>query len=53
MTEKDVFQFYNDVVKVIYCEVEARNNTLPVKKSKKICTFHSILKRYGYRKFTT
>ena len=30
MTEKDVFQFYNDVVKVIYCEVEARNNTLPV-----------------------
>ena len=27
MTEKDVFQFYNDVVKVIYCEVEARNNT--------------------------
>lgn len=30
MTEKDVYRFYNEFVKVIYSEIEARNNTLPV-----------------------
>jgi len=30
MTEKDVFQFYNDKVKILYSEIEARNNSLPV-----------------------
>ena len=30
MTEKDVYQFYNDRVKILYSEIEARNNTLPV-----------------------
>jgi hypothetical protein len=30
MTEKEVYQFYNDKVKVLYSEIEARKNTLPV-----------------------
>ena len=30
MTEKDVYQFYNDKVKILYSEIEARNNTLPI-----------------------
>jgi hypothetical protein len=30
MTEKDVYLFYNDKVKILYSEIEARNNTLPV-----------------------
>ena len=30
MKEKDIYQFYNDKVKVVYCEIEAKNNTLPV-----------------------
>jgi hypothetical protein len=29
MTEKDVYLFYNDRVKILYSEIEARNNTLP------------------------
>lgn len=45
MTEKDVFQFYNDVVKVIYCEVEARNNTLPVELLFEIHSAFDHLKR--------
>lgn len=27
---KDVFVFYRDYVKPLYCEIEARDNTLPV-----------------------
>ena len=30
MTEREVFQFYNDTVKVVYSEIEAKNNSLPV-----------------------
>ena len=30
MTQKDVYQLYEDVVKPLYCEIEAQNNTLPV-----------------------
>jgi hypothetical protein len=30
MTEKDVYQFYNDKVKILYSEIEARNNSLPI-----------------------
>ena len=30
MTEKDVYVFYNDKVKILYSEIEALNNTLPV-----------------------
>jgi len=30
MTEKEVYFFYNDKVKLIYSEIEGRNNSLPV-----------------------
>ena len=30
MTEKDVYLFYNEKVKILYSEIEARNNSLPV-----------------------
>lgn len=30
MTEREVFQFYNDYVKIIYSEIEAKRNSLPV-----------------------
>jgi len=30
MTEKDVYLFYNDKVKILYSEIEARNNVLPI-----------------------
>jgi len=30
MTEKDVYLFYNDKVKILYSEIEARNNSLPI-----------------------
>lgn len=30
VTQKDVYQLYEDVVKPLYCEIEAQNNTLPV-----------------------
>lgn len=30
MTEHDIYRFYNEKVKIIYAEVEARDNTLPV-----------------------
>ena len=30
MTEKEVYQFYNDYVKVAYSEIEAAGNNLPV-----------------------
>ena len=29
-TEKDVYLFYNDKVKILYSEIEARNNSLPI-----------------------
>jgi hypothetical protein len=30
MTEKEVYSFYNEKVKILYSEIEARENTLPV-----------------------
>lgn len=30
MTEHDIYRFYNEKVKIIYAEIEARDNTLPV-----------------------
>jgi hypothetical protein len=30
MTEKDVYLFYNEKVKILYSEIEARNNSLPI-----------------------
>lgn len=30
MTENEVYEFYNDSVKVIYSEIEALNNSLPI-----------------------
>ena len=30
MKEKDVYQFYNDKAKILYSEIEARNNSLPI-----------------------
>jgi len=30
MTEKNVYLFYNDKVKILYSEIEARNNSLPI-----------------------
>ena len=30
MTEKEVYFFYNDKVKILYSEIEARNNSLPI-----------------------
>ena len=45
MTEKDVFQFYNDYVKILYSEIEARNNTLPVELLFEIHSAFDHLKR--------
>ena len=45
MTEKEVYQFYNDKVKIIYSEVEARNNTLPVELLFEIHSAFDHLKR--------
>ncbi|MDR0455867.1 MAG: hypothetical protein LBH20_04185 [Treponema sp.] len=45
MTEKDVYQFYNDKVKILYSEIEARNNTLPVELLFEIHSAFDHLKR--------
>lgn len=45
MTEQEVYQFYNDTVKVIYSEVEAKNNTLPVELLFEINSAFDHLKR--------
>jgi hypothetical protein len=46
MTEKDVYQFYNEKVKVVYSEIEARNNTLPVELLFEIHSAFDHLKRF-------
>lgn len=46
MTEKDVYEFYNEQVKMIYSEIEARNNTLPVELLFEIHSAFDHLKRY-------
>lgn len=45
MTEQEVYQFYNDTVKVIYSEIEAKNNTLPVELLFEINSAFDHLKR--------
>lgn len=45
MKIKDVYQFYNDIVKVLYSEIEARNNTLPVELLFEIHSAFDHLKR--------
>lgn len=45
MTEEDVYQFYNDYVKVLYSEIEARNNSLPVELLFEIHSAFDHLKR--------
>ena len=43
---KDVFLFYQDYVKPLYCEIEARNNTLPVELLFEIHASFDHLKRF-------
>ena len=45
MTEKDVYLFYNEKVKILYSEIEARNNTLPVELLFEIHSAFDHLKR--------
>ena len=45
MTESDVYVFYNEKVKIIYSEIEARNNTLPVELLFEIHSAFDHLKR--------
>ena len=45
MDERDIYQFYNDKVKVIYSEIEARNNVLPVELLFEIHSAFDHLKR--------
>jgi len=45
MTEKDVYHFYNDKVKILYSEIEARNNTLPIELLFEIHSAFDHLKR--------
>ncbi|MBQ9207906.1 MAG: hypothetical protein IJ158_14495 [Treponema sp.] len=46
METREVFQFYNDTVKILYSEIEARNNTLPVELLFEIHSAFDHLKRY-------
>lgn len=46
MTETDVYKFYNEQVKLIYSEIEARNNTLPVELLFEIHSAFDHLKRF-------
>jgi len=45
MTEKDVYLFYNEKVKILYSEIEARSNTLPVELLFEIHSAFDHLKR--------
>jgi hypothetical protein len=45
MTEKEVYQFYTEKVKILYSEIEARNNTLPVELLFEIHSAFDHLKR--------
>ena len=45
MTEEDVYRFYNEKVKILYSEIEARNNTLPVELLFEIHSAFDHLKR--------
>jgi len=46
MTEKDVYSFYNEKVKILYSEIEARENTLPVELLFEIHSAFDHLKRF-------
>ena len=46
MTEKEVYSFYNEKVKILYSEIEARNNTLPVELLFEIHSAFDHLKRF-------
>ena len=46
MTEKDIYNFYNDKVKILYSEIEARENTLPVELLFEIHSAFDHLKRF-------
>ena len=46
MDTREVFQFYNDTVKILYSEIEARNNTLPVELLFEIHSAFDHLKRH-------
>ncbi len=46
MTEKDVYVFYNERVKVAYSEIEARGNALPIELLFEINSAFDHLKRY-------
>jgi hypothetical protein len=45
MTEREVYLFYNDKIKILYSEIEARNNTLPVELLFEIHAVFDHLKR--------
>ncbi|MCL2440390.1 MAG: hypothetical protein FWD14_01490 [Treponema sp.] len=45
MTEKDVYSFYNEKVKILYSEIEARENSLPVELLFEIHSAFDHLKR--------
>jgi hypothetical protein len=45
MTEKEVYSFYNEKVKILYSEIEARNNSLPVELLFEIHSAFDHLKR--------
>jgi hypothetical protein len=46
MTEKEVYRFYNEKVKLLYSEIEARENTLPVELLFEIHSAFDHLKRF-------
>jgi len=46
MTEKEIYSFYNEKVKILYSEIEARNNTLPVELLFEIHSAFDHLKRF-------
>ncbi|GHT11892.1 hypothetical protein AGMMS4956_05620 [Bacteroidia bacterium] len=46
MTEKDIYLFYSERVKVLYSEIEARNNTLPIELLFEIHSAFDHLKRF-------
>ena len=45
MTEREVYLFYNNKIKILYSEIEARNNTLPVELLFEIHAVFDHLKR--------
>ena len=46
MTEKDVYQFYTEKIKILYSEIEAQNNILPIELLFEILAAFDHLKRF-------